>query len=289
MRQYIENILIEPEIQALFLESEEQYLVSQVYKDISVNRDIDKHMRLLYLLISYMYAQNSETKVVSKNDLEKIYILLKSIDINNDIHQSSFSKILSIDGVDSKTLYYFYLASVALKSDKVINIRIDLSAFQINDATNNSDNWKERVLNQILEAFILLVRKSNGFSDIRNALFKIEKLKSEQQSFEKNYLDNLSLQNEMQHAYVLLGLYHASKTIVETSQYLIEGYQYKERIEVVIRQHSEAARKALVSVPRIQSLIDILEENLKIIQANAIWSKTKFNDKIQKLCKINPD
>lgn len=289
MRQLIEEILNEPEIKQLFVESEEQYLFSQVSKGINVEKNLDKHLRLLFLMLNHLYAPSNQGKEANKEGMDKLYILLRSIDINNDSHRESFANILGIDGIDSKTLYYFYLASVALKSDKVINIRIDLTDFKHNESNNDSNTWKERVINKILIAFILLVRKSNGFADIRDALVIIDKLKSDQLELEKKYLESLPFQSELQQAYVLLGLYHASKTIVETAQYLIEGYQYKERIEVVIRQHSEAARKALVSEPRIQSLIDILEENLKILQSNAIWSKTKFNDKIQKLCKIKSE
>ena len=72
-----------------------------------------------------------------------------------------------------------------MKSENQISIRIDLKKFDISN--QEVSDWRQRLLNKSLEAYILLVRKQNGFSDIEKALLIIEQLKKDQQEYEEKY------------------------------------------------------------------------------------------------------
>ncbi|HAO06371.1 MAG TPA: hypothetical protein DCQ50_05135, partial [Chryseobacterium sp.] len=225
----------------------------------------------------------------TENGYEKViaYKLLKSVNINSQKGTSLFDEVFGIDGVDSKTLYYFYLANIALMADKQISIRVDLEEY--NPISDENSNWKYRLLNKAFEAYILLVRKQNGFSDIDRALTVIETLKQEQQLYEETYLKQFSTANEVQEAYILLSLYHLSKAVVETATYLKKGYDYKERLDAIIRQHLDIAKKLVKSEPRLNSVFQLFEFGLNTMYKNAIWTQTKFNDKIKLLCKRKAD
>ncbi|MBT2620354.1 DEAD/DEAH box helicase [Chryseobacterium sp. ISL-6] len=51
----------------------------------------------------------------------------------------------------------------------------------------------------------------------------------------------------------------------------------------------DVAKKVSKSQPRIVSILNIFELGLNILHKNAIWTNTKFNDKIRELCKIKAD
>lgn len=284
MKDLFDILLKEKNVLSILKTGEDIYLLSQLDKNVLVRKDVKERIRLAYLFTSALYSENGWREEELVDLANKTYTLLKSININSGDERIIFDSIVGVDGLEVETLYYFILSSVALKSDKVISIRLDLQDYYRNPT--QIDSWKHRVINNTLNAFILLVRKSNAFKDINDSLLIINDLQKEQSQFEAKYLENVNASKEIDEALELLGFYHISKTIVETAKYLIEGYNYKDRLENIIRQHIDAAKKLLISEPRYQSIASILEDSLKNIQNNSIWSKTNFNDKIQKLCRI---
>lgn len=277
MSNIIKNILQKESIILLLNESEKRHILGQLKLPLTSELNDGEVLRLSFFLINAIFSE-------TENGYEKAipYKLLKSIDINSEKGTSLFEEVFGIEGVDSKTLYYFYLANVALKADKQISIRVDLKEY--NPITDGNSNWKYRLLNKAFEAYILLVRKQNGFSDIERALAVIETLKKEQQLYEETYLKQFSTANEVQEAYILLSLYHLSKAVVETATYLKKGYDYKERLDAVIRQHLDIAKKLVKSEPRLNSVFQLFEFGLNTLYKNAIWTNTKLGDKVRKLC-----
>ncbi|MFV1975076.1 MAG: DEAD/DEAH box helicase, partial [Candidatus Scalindua sp.] len=273
------------EIQTLLSDSEKYVLLLQVYKDTDAHYDSQKVIRLAFLLVNHSFS----SKELDRSKLEKVYLLLKSIKITKPEQLKQFAEICGIDGVDNELLYYFYLSAISILNDKIINIRIDLLEYSENSLNKQSDIWNDRILNKILNAFVFLSRKKNGFEDIRKAIILIEELKKEQSAFEKEYLEKYEFREEVDQAYSLLGLYHLSKIIVETATYLTTGYDYKKRIDAEIRQHADVAKKLLHNEPRLQNIVSIMEISLKTICKNSIWAKTSFNDRIKRLCKIKAD
>ncbi len=278
MSNIINTILQKESIISLLNESEKRYILGQLKLPHSSDINDGEVLRLSFFLINSIFSEG-------EGDFDKAiaYKLLKSININSKNGTSLFEEVFGIEGVNSKTLYYFYLANVALKADKQISIRVDL--IEYNPVTEENSNWKYKLLNKAFEAYILLVRKQNGFSDIERALAVIETLKQEQQIYEERYLKQFSTANEVQEAYILLSLYHISKAVVETASYLQKGYDYKERLDAVIRQHLDIAKKLVKGEPRLQSVFQLFEFGLNTMYKNAIWTQTKFNDKIKLLCK----
>lgn len=281
MTALFETLLVDEEIQMLLLDSEKRVLESQVYEDEEALFDSQKVIRLVFLLINHCFASDD----VDIGKLKKTYLLLRSLTITNPVQLNQFNEICGIDGVDDELLYFFYLSAISIQHDKIINIRIDLLEYSEASLKKESDNWKIRILNKILNSFIFLSRKKNGFEDIQKSIKLVEELKQEQSSFEKGYLEKYKFQQEVDHAYTLLGLYHLSKVVVETATYLTAGYDYKKRIDAEIRQHADIARKLVNSEPRLKSVISIIEISLKAICKNSIWAKTAFNDKIKQLCR----
>ena len=277
MSNIIKTILQKESIISLLNESETRYILGQLKLPHTSELNDGEVLRLSFFLINAIFSE-------TENGYEKAiaYKLLKSININSEKGTSLFEEVFGIEGVDSKTLYYFYLSNVALKADKQISIRVDLKEY--NPVTEENSNWKYKLLNKAFEAYILLVRKQNGFSDIERALAVIESLKQEQQLYEETYLKQFSTANEVQEAYKLLSLYHLSKAVVETATYLKKGYDYKERLDAVIRQHLDIAKKLVKSEPRLNSVFQLFEFGLNTLYKNAIWTNTKLGDKVRKLC-----
>ncbi|MBI5215347.1 MAG: DEAD/DEAH box helicase [Ignavibacteriae bacterium] len=288
MQKLFDILIGQEKIKSLLQKSEGNYLSSQLFGKSNDTNDIEQRVKLVYLLLNGLYSNKIEDATKLKLIENEIYVLLKTIDVAKQSDVNVFNELIGVNEIDPKTLYYFYLSSVALKSDRIINIRLDLKPFQTSNGSFNG-NWKAKVLNKSLEAFILLVRKGNGFQDIKLALTIVDQLQKEQTDFEKNYLSTVDAANEIDEAYQLLGFYHLSKAIVETAKYLENGYNYKERLGVVIRQHVDAAKKLFASVPRLEGIATILEEDLKFLEGNSIWTKTKFNDKVQQLCRIKSE
>lgn len=216
------------------------------------------------------------------------YSILKSYNLDDPNFKNVFDDYFGIPGVSTANLYYFNLLSIGLRTDDLIKLRLDLQSYDESQTTEKSE-WFERVLNNILSAIILLVRKENGFKDIRNSVEIIAKLQQEQVNFEEKYLKQFSEQEEeISMAESLLGLYHLSKTLIETATYLIEGYNYKKNLESEVRIHSEISLRLFSNNSRMQELIKVFRENLYIIKSNSIWHST--NDvqieKLKKFCSI---
>jgi len=285
MSAIVDQILEDDDIKTLFSSSEKQAVLSQVYDHIEPQYDSQKATRLAFLIINHCFA----SKEFDRNKLNMAYLLLKSITISSPPQSLSFDEICGIDGIDTELLYYFYLAAISIQHDKIISIRIDLLEYSENSLKKQAAVWKNRVLNKILNAFVFLSRKKNGFEDIRKTIALVEDLKREQTTFEKEYLEKYKFREEVDQAYSLLGLYHLSKTVVETANYLATGYDFKKRIDAEIRQHADIARKLLHTEPRLQSIVSIIEISLKTLCKNAIWAKTAFNDKIKQLCKLKAE
>lgn len=285
MAYILDKLLQEPVIKEILRESEEAYYFAQLINNSSVSKNINERIRICHLIISYIFQATPDEKVESTL-IEKAYILLKTVNIKDEADKSAVEKTIGIEDLRTENLYFFYLSSLALKSDKLINIRIDLKEFSLPDSTNINDDWGFRVFNRIIEAFVLLVRKSNGFDDIRSAIGIIEQLQKDQAVFESDYLNSVDANPQISLAYRLLAFYHISKTIIETARYLVEGYSYKEKLENIIRQHIDTAKKLLINEPHLQNIASIFEENLRTIYVNSIWYRTGFNDKIRQLCEF---
>jgi len=288
MKNYLDILLNDSQISELIDSQRENYILLQLNLK-PTNQNIEKILRITFVLVNYVLNPkfNLKENVEHQKLVEKTYILLASIDIKEN--QSVFQSIMGIDGIEPETLYYFYLASLGLKNRDTIKIRIDLADFVSTQKQDILNDWKLRILNKTLESFIYLVRKQNGFDDIKKALDCIISLRKEQSEFEQNYL-NQNQENEYELALSLVSIYHLSKIVIETADYLLKGYLYKGNLSNIIRQHADLARKFLHNEPRLAALIDLVESNLQTLYNNSIWQNTNgLGDFVKKLCKFKAE
>ena len=278
----LDSLMQDESLHSLLQKSADLYWLSEIYDFDSEYSDSELEilvrMSLLYTTVSLLEEKNDE------ESLEYAYKILLALKIKDKRTLEIFGEIVGIDYVDDSLLYYFYLSSLALKMDKTISARIHLRRFEPKKVKIPED-WKGRLLSGILHALVLLVRKDNGFEDIRYALKLISRLQAEQTEFEAVYLKQCQDGEEVNEALSLLSLYHTSKAVVETANYLIGGYQYPRRIDNVIRVHIDTAIKLLGSASsRLKDIILAIYSDLKVICKNSIWSGTAFQDKIKQLC-----
>lgn len=280
MNKIVDDILKSDAISSLISNTDREYIFEQLGFKSNSSVGTDEVCRLVFFLSNTVFNTN---EAESTTNAQIAYNLLKTINISDPNNVNVFNKVFGIDDVDTTSLYYFYLSNLALKANQLISIRIDLKKYNL---ILESDNWKIRLINKTLEAFLLLVRKQNGFADIKNALTIIEDLKKQQNDYEKRYLNTFSIANQVGEAYSLLAGYHLTKALVETATYLIEGYDYKGgRIDAIIRQHLDIAKKLSSDNARLVSMFDLFEFGFKSLANNAIWNRTaKLNDKIKNLC-----
>lgn len=276
---YIQQVLNDDDIKALLNRSNQIYHLQSVYpKDFILDStEIELSCRLAFLLIGLSFKENTDSKWK-----EYAYKLLKNIQLSRDEDINIFDKIMGYDISDKTLIYYFYLSSLALILDKTISARIDLKDYA--DFENEEKNWNNRVFSGILKSLFFLIRKSNGFEDIRKAIFEISKLQSEQSKFEDEYLSKFNIQTQKEEALILVSLYHTSKAITETAEYLINGYEYKKRIDNVVRQHIDIALEIMPSNNRLRDFVYIIYQDLLCLIRNSIWNGTAFHDQIKKLC-----
>ncbi len=280
-QDYIQQVLNDNDIRALLTKSNQIYHFRSICMDNSTLTlsEVELSCRLAFLFISISFHENSSSQLT-----EHAYKLLKNIQIQEDGDCSLFNQIMGYDLEDSTLIYYFYLSSLALILDKTISARLDLNQY-VGSKTNES-TWKHRVLSGIFKALIFLIRKSYGFEDIRRSISEISKLQNEQAKFEEEYLEQLDGRTQTTEALILVGLYHTSKALTETADYLISGYNYKKRIENVVRQHIDLALEFIPSNLRIRDFISIINVDLQCLIHNAIWYGTTFQDQIKKLCEF---
>jgi len=114
MSIFIDKILDNEDIHSLFNESELQVILSEVSETIKTDIDSRKILRLAFLLFNNIFSSNDP----DKDKLEKTYILLKAINIDDNLEQ--FNEVFGIDGLDDELLYYFYFSVISIINDKYL-------------------------------------------------------------------------------------------------------------------------------------------------------------------------
>lgn len=221
--------------------------------------------------------------------VEDSYLLLSSYPATNDEAIRVFDSIVGYDLKDQSILFYFLLASLALKLDKTISARIVLREYD-SASLYNEEDWGQRTLYMIIKSLLLLIRKQNGMADVREALNIIDTLRKEQSVFEETYISNISVQHQQKAAISLVGIYHISKAVYDTADYLINGYsQQQRRITSSIRQHVDIALRLIDSSSRLHDFFIIIWNNLQLLVKNSVWSHSGFHNDIKNLCKYKAE
>lgn len=275
---FISNLLSDERILSLLEEQERAYWESSVgiaHNGGSTSLSLSK---ITFLFTMFSFENPNEQDVV-----ELAYRLLKTFPKENDKLLAEWNNLVNIQVSDEYLSYHFLLASIALQSNKTISARLSLSDYI--ESSIEEPDWGKRVLVGILHALLYLIRKQDGYDDIRKAIKTVEILQQEQKSFETNYLETFTTIRQTEEALWLVALYNTSKAVVETAKYILQGYDYPGRkIDTIVRQHIEIARK-LTQDERRKSILHIIETDLYCLINNSIWNGTAFQENVKLLCK----
>lgn len=280
--QVLDNLIADAKVQTILGQSKRLSWESQIESSCSYEKEIwPKVCRIAFLL-------STNALVSPLDDLdyaEESYNLLLNYPINDNEAKDVFDGIVGYDFKDTGILFYFYLASVALKLNKTISSRLVLERYDAS-ALFEEEDWGKRTLYMIIKSLLLLIRKHKGLSDIREALRLIEKLRSEQKVFEERYISSIPLQQQQQSALALVAIYHVSKAVYDTADYLINGHSLQHRrITSSIRQHIDLALRLISKDSRLNDFFKIIWNDLLLLVKNSIWTHTGFHNEIKKLCK----
>ncbi len=280
---YIDLLLHDESLAAFIRSREDCYWQTSLNAAGSADYDSKTLSKITYILACYAIDNPDDRKVA-----ETAYRLLHSYPVCDGQAVSEFDDLCGLDLQDKKLFFFFILSSIALLSDKTISARLVLSDY-VETAEAEAD-WIKRLETGIMRALLYLIRKKDGYEDVKAAINQINQLQKEQSQFEKSYLDTFNPSIQTAAALDLVALYHTSKALVEAANYLLRGYDYQnKRIDVVIRQHIDLATKLAGGNTKISSFISRVNADLKCLVSNSIWSKTAFQNKIKELCKRKAD
>lgn len=276
-KKLILNLLADDRIKNLLTDQDKAYWESLMTASVSNGTsEINSLVKLTFLL-----AVCAFNELLPQETYDSVYRLLKALSIDNDNVRSEWNDLTNMPISDEYLSYYFYLSSISLQTNKTISARLSLAKYHEQDI---GSDWGQRVLTAILRATLYLIRKHNGYEDIRKVIQIIENLQKEQASFETNYLNEFTPNLQTAEAFWLVALYHTSKAVIETAQYILQGYNYpNRRIETIVRSHLDIA-KQLSQNDWSKGFLSIIEADLNILIKNCIWNGTAFNDKLRKLC-----
>lgn len=277
----IDTLLEDASIKSLLQKSEDLYWKNPLDPNLGYcQKEIDILCRIALLL-----SNASLISDISDLDyIDQAYKLLKSFPIKLEYAERIFDNTIGYDFKDKQVIYYFLLASLALKMDKTISARLILKGFNEHSQEEETD-WGKRTLYAVLKSLLLLIRKQKGFSDIREAITIIEALRNEQSEFEQNYISTIDITQQQTAALSLVGIYHVSKAVTSTAEYLINGYSTQQRrITSTIRQHIDVAIGLQNKESRLVDFFKIIWNDLQLLIKNSIWNNTGFHDKIKQLC-----
>ncbi|HHV96418.1 MAG TPA: DEAD/DEAH box helicase [Clostridiaceae bacterium] len=148
--------------------------------------------------------------------------------------------------------------------------------------TMEKDTWDVRMFKNTYSAFIHLIRKET-WDDLSNACYIITKLRNDQKSFERLYLDNLEQGDKLGGAYELIGLYHYAKAIDVVTTYMLNGNSGVSNVREQVKFHFDKSIEAAERSFNIEMslLMQLLKETLLQMISNSIWCVTeRINSKV---------
>ena len=142
------------------------------------------------------------------------------------------------------------------------------------EALADGGDWNMRMLTLCFKALVYLVQK-NSWKDIDKAVSLINQLRAEQQTFEKDFLEEVGDGGRGYGASELVSLYHFAKCIELLGQYLIEGRPND--VETQLHYHLEVSREFAQKAGNITLglLYQFFEAFAVKLVRNTIWYTTR--------------
>jgi len=170
-----------------------------------------------------------------------------------------------------------HLGVASIASGRSAEARLDLSRFALSDIPNPRD-WRSHVASNVFRAFVLLVRKQDGWKDIDYALQSIAELRQLQAQFEETWLKRSDDNNSsVQAALSLVGLYHLAQLVTLCGDYLSTGKDAASRTLTRLERHQDQATTAFESVGDQTSahLARLLHLGCRELVQNCIWAQVE--------------
>src|SRR5690606_12372285 len=168
----------------------------------------------------------------------------------------------------------FRLGVTGIIANRVAEARLELMRFALGNGADTS-TWRDRVVYSILAATVRLIRKSNGWSDVNEALRLIDQLRALQVEYEETYVENAADKGEQTlRAVELVGLYHLAQLLTLTGTYLQEGTPPAPRLRTQLNTQLDRAKTALDAAKSddLSYLSTLLWSGCFELVQNAIWT-----------------
>ena len=140
-----------------------------------------------------------------------------------------------------------------------------------------SPEWNTRVFTTVYKGILHMVQKKSK-QDLQRTVSLIQQLRSEQDKYEKTYLEA----SQKGSVYELASLYHMSKATELTSTYLLQGTpQIVTLLDIHFDRAVEFAQKC--GLMELDLLLHMLHVSFKKMVANSVWTEARRAPKIRKL------
>jgi len=232
--------------------------------------------------------ENTEMLQDARASFSRAFICWRSLStLNvNGSHGKVADLLISPDGLDMfRPLIDEGLASAELQlafrigvsgiiANRNAEARLELTRFDLAEV-NNTSTWRDRVIYSILASMIRLIRKSNGWGDINEALRLINQLRELQIEYEETYVDNVEDKGEQTlRAVELVGLYHLAQLLTLTGEYLQDGNPPVLRLRTQLNTQWDRAKTALDAAKSsdLSYLSTLMWAGCFELVQNAIWT-----------------
>jgi hypothetical protein len=147
----------------------------------------------------------------------------------------------------------------------------------------DSDDWGKRTWSTITDIWLRLIRKK-GWEDRDLVLQRVADLRSQQEQYEKSYLDNVGSAYAKTAALELIGLYHLAKAAEIMALFITDGvvegnYQIRQLLETHFDRTIAVCEHARMI--ELEPLTRLLSASAIQMVENSIWTVTRaINSKV---------
>jgi len=147
----------------------------------------------------------------------------------------------------------------------------------------NSDDWGKRTWSTITDIWLRLIRKK-GWEDRDWVLQRVADLRSQQEQYEKSYLDNVGSAYAKTAALELIGLYHLAKAAEIMALFITDGvvegnYQIRQLLETHFDRALAVCEHARMI--ELEPIARLLSTSALQMVENSIWTVTRaVNSKV---------
>lgn len=137
-------------------------------------------------------------------------------------------------------------------------------------------NWEERLLADAVGAFVLLVRKADGWEDVDRALVTLQQLRSRQEEMQASYLRDAMSEGGREVLVRLVAAFHLVQSVTDAGQYLQSGEGTFAGVMTRLDRHRSQAVVAVESLEggdraSLLLLVDLLWVGCRELVRNSLW------------------